>query len=473
VISSKQTKKIGDGGKLEEENWAIQEFGEAELGDKRRTERLIQLATELGQQPQGSLPEATGSAAKLKAAYRFFDNPDIEGVAILNSHLQATCQRMRAVERVLAIQDTSYLDWSHHPATQGLGPLVHQESRGLVTHTTVAFTVEGVPLGVLAQEVWARDEETYGQLPDHHERPIGEKESYKWLQSLAYLDEVRIACPDTHFVSVGDREADLYDLFLAERREGVDLLVRAAMNRRVEQEERLLWAAVKAQAVAAQLTIQIPARHGQAARTAALEIRWRKVRLHPPKRRKQENLPQSIVWAVLAIEKSPPPEVSPIEWMLLTTVPVRSAQDALEKMEWYACRWGIEVWFRVLKSGCKLEDRRLAAADRLIRCLALYSVIAWRILYATMLARAVPDLPCTVLLETQEWQALFCAIHNTAVVTDKPPDLYQAVCWIAQLGGFLARKGDGDPGPMALWKGFQHLADLTKMYRILRPQPSP
>ena len=458
---------------MEEENWVIYEFGQVELGDKRRKDRLIQLATELGKQPQGSLPEATGSAAELKAAYRFFDNQDIEACAILDSHLQATCQRMRLAERVLAIQDTSYLDWSHHPATQGLGPLMSSGKRGLVTHTTVAFTVEGVPLGVLAQEVWARDEETYGQLPDHHDRPIEEKESHKWLKSLACLNEIRVACPETHLVSVGDREADLYDLFLMDRSAGVDLLVRAAMNRRVEQAERWLWATVKAQAVSAQLTIQIPARHGQAARTTRLEIRWRKVRLHPPKRRKQEHLPQVTVWAILATEKSPPPGVSPIEWLLLTTVPVRSAQDAIEKIGWYACRWGIEVWFRVLKSGCKLEDRRLASAERLTRCLALYSVIAWRILYATMLARAVPDLPCTVLLETEEWQALFCAIHNTAVVTDKPPDIHQAVCWIAQLGGFLARKGDGDPGPMALWKGLQHLADLTKMYRILRPLPSP
>ncbi len=458
---------------MEDENWAIQEFGQAELGDKRRKERLVQMATELGQQPQGSLPEATGSVAKLKAAYRFFDNQDIEGSAILDSHLQATCQRMRTVERVLAIQDTSYLDWSHHPATQGLGPLVRSENRGLVTHTTMAFSVEGVPLGVLAQEVWARDEETYGQLPDHHDRPIEEKESYKWLKSLARLNEICVVCPDTHLVSVGDREADVYDLLLAERLEGVDLLVRAAMNRGVEQEERLLWEAVKSQAVSAQLAIQIPARHGQTARTAELEIRWRQVRLNPPRRRTQEHLPRITVWAILATEKSPPPEVSPIEWMLLTTVPVNSVQDAIEKIEWYACRWGIEVWFRVLKSGCKIEDRRLATAERLMRCLALYSVIAWRILYATMLARSVPDLPCTVLLETEEWQALFCAIHKTAVVTDQPPDLHQAVVWIAQLGGFLARKGDGDPGPMTLWKGFQHLADLTKMYRILRPHPLP
>lgn len=458
---------------MEEENWALQEFGQAALGDRRRTERLVQLAKKLAEHPQGSLPEATGDAANLKAAYRFFDNRDIEGADILESHIRSTYGRIQKVERVLAIQDTSYLDWSRHPATQGLGPLATPYGRGLIMHSTVAFTSEGLPLGVLAQEIWAREEESYGQLRDRHERPIQEKESNKWLKSLACLGTVRAACPNTHLVSVGDREADIYDLLSANRPEGVDLLVRAAMDRIVESEERLLWATIEKEPVVAQLTIDIPARHGQAGRTAEVEVRWRSVTLCPPMRRRQEHLPKVTVWAVLATEKSPPAEGTAIEWLLLTTVPIHNVEEAIEKMEWYTCRWGIEVWFKVLKTGCKIEDRRLASAKRLQCCLSLYSVIAWRILYATMLARTVPHLPCTVLLETEEWRALFCAIHNTAEVTNEPPVLGQAMQWIAQLGGFLGRKGDGDFGPTVLWKGFQHLADLTKMYRILRPSTFP
>jgi hypothetical protein len=336
-------------------------------------------------------------------------------------------------------------------------------------HSTLAFTTEGLPLGVLAEETWAREDESYGRLPDHHDRKIGEKESNKWLKSLACLGAIRRHCPDTHFVSIGDREADVYDLLMAERPEGVDLLVRAAMDRTIDGEEHRLWAVVEKEAVAGEREIHIPARHGQAGRIAPLEIRWRRVTINPPTRRRKENLPKVTVWAVLVSEKSPPSTGTAIAWLLLTTVPVHSFEEAIEKVEWYTCRWGIEVWFKVLKSGCKIERRRLASADRLRRCLVLYSIIAWRILYATLLARVVPDLPCTLLLETDEWQALFCAIHETAVVVPQPPPLGLAVQWIAQLGGFLARKGDGDFGPTVLWKGFQHLADLTKMYRILRP----
>ena len=159
--------------------------------------------------------------------------------------------------------------------------------------------------------------------------------------------------------------------------------------------------------------------------------------------------------------------------MLLTTVPISSTEDALRILDWYACRWGIEVWHKVLKSGCRIEEKQLETAERLQRCLALYSVIAWRILYATMLARVAPDVACTVLLDEEEWQALYCRIHRVAVAPAKPPSLRQAVGWIAQLGGFLGRKGDGEPGVSVLWKGFQHLVDVTAMYRIMRPAPIP
>ncbi len=163
--------------------------------------------------------------------------------------------------------------------------------------------------------------------------------------------------------------------------------------------------------------------------------------------------------------------MAPVEWVLLTTVPITITADALERLAWYTARWGIEVWHKVLKSGCRIEDRQLETANRLKRCVALSSVIAWRLLYATMLARAVPDAPCTALLDDDEWQALYGRLHRVAIPLAPPPPLRTAVRWIAQLGGFQGRTGDGEPGVTVLWKGFQHLVDLTAMYRIMRPQP--
>jgi hypothetical protein len=182
-------------------------------------------------------------------------------------------------------------------------------------------------------------------------------------------------------------------------------------------------------------------------------------------------LPEVVLWAVQVREVEPPAEGQPIEWLLLTTVAVDRVEDAIERVQWYACRWGVEVWHRILKSGCRIEARQLATGARLERCLTLYSVLAWRVFYAIMLARAVPELPCDVLLALEEWQALYCAIHHCPTPPDSPPTLGEAVGWIAQLGGFVGRRRRDQPGAETLWRGFQHLTDLTRMYRIMRSAP--
>jgi hypothetical protein len=457
--------------------WAEEEFGDAELGDVRRTARLVQLASVLGAQPHASLPQAADDPATLKAAYRFFDNDYIRADALLASHVAATQRRMQAVPLVLAVQDTSVLDWSTHPATTGLGPVATSSSRhqGLLAHTTLALSPDRVPLGLLQQQVWARDPALPRQQ-DHKSRPLAEKESQKWLTSLEAVLTARSACPETHFISVGDREADVYDLFLVERPLGVDLLVRAAQDRKADDPEGYLWAAMASARVAATVTIQLKTRAAQAARKAELTarkaeltVRWREVTLRPPNSRAKERLPNVTVWAVWAVERTPPPGAEPVEWLLLTTMALTTTDEALERLAWYALRWGIEVWHKVLKSGCQIEKVQLESAERLIRCLTLYSVIAWRIFYATMLARAVPDAPCTVLLDDAEWQGLYCSIHRVAIAPSKPPTLSQAVRWIAKLGGFQGRKGDGEPGVTVMWNGFQRLVDIADMYRIMHP----
>lgn len=452
------------------DEWAVTEFGQADLGDARRTARLVHLATVLGGQPTASLPDATDDPATLKAAYRFFANDAVTPDQVLASHVQATTVRLRTVPLVLAVQDTTLLDWTHHPATTGLGPLNTATHQGLLVHSTLAITPERVPLGLLQQQVWARDPATYAQQPDRRRRTIDAKESQKWLTSLAAVNTAQAACPTTQLVSVGDAEADVYDLFVAERAPGVDLLVRAGQNRRVAHAEQYLWQTLGKAPIATTVTVAVPPWDGQAARQASVTVRWQAVTLRPPKHRKKaEQLPAVALWAVWAVEETPPAGVEAVAWLLLTTVPVHNTEDALERLDWYACRWGIEVWHKVLKSGCQIEARQLTTAARVERCLTVYSVIAWRIIYATMLARAVPDAPCTALLEDAEWQALWVTIHRQPTPPVTPPTLRQAVRWIAQLGGFVGRKGDGEPGVTVLWKGFQHLVDLTIMYRIMRP----
>ena len=253
-----------------DESWAVTEFAEAELGDARRTQRVIRVATALAQHPDAGLPEACGSQADLKAAYRVFANEAIAPAELLASHVAATLERAVAVPVVLAVQDTTELDWTAHPATTGLGPIGSPTHRGLLVHSTLAFTPERVPLGLVAQAVWARDPEAVGQRATRRQRPIEAKESRKWVDSLRAVNEARHECPHTQWVSVGDREADVYDLFVTERAAGVDLLIRAAWDRCVVQEEHYLWATVRAQPVAEVYAVHVPRRSDQPARTAVL-----------------------------------------------------------------------------------------------------------------------------------------------------------------------------------------------------------
>jgi len=455
----------------EDINWAVNEFADAELGDVRRTKRLVELAHVLAQHPTAALPEACGDGAMLKAAYRFFSNDDIAPQDVLSSHIESTYSRLDKVPLVLAVQDTTEVDWTGHPATTGLGPLGHTACQGLHVHSTLAFTPERVPLGLLAQHVWARDPDDVGKRKRRKQLPMSQKESQKWLTSLEAVFNARDCCAPTRFVSVGDREADVFDLLAAERPAGVELLVRAALDLCVEVPERYVWATVAAQPVVEHLTLQVPRRGTQPGREATLALRFCPLTLCPPRHRKSAGLPSVALWAVQVREIDPPMDVKPIEWLLLTTVEVRTAADAIERVTWYVCRWGIEVWHRILKSGCRIEARQLATGERLQRCLTLYSVIAWRVFYAIMLARAVPEMPCNVLLEIEEWQALYCAIHHCPTPPEEPPSLDQAVRWIAQLGGFVGRRRRDQPGAETLWRGFQHLTDLTRMYRIMRSAP--
>src|SRR2546425_2865180 len=253
---------------IEHEDWIGTEFGAAELGDARRTQRLLTLMGQVAARPGASLPEACGSRGQLKAAYRFFANGAIEPEELWASPIAATYARAAGVPVVLAVQDTTELDWGPQSATAGLGPLGAPSHQGLLVHTTLAFTPERVPLGVVAQAVWARDPGTVGQRETRRQRPIAEKESYKWLESLQAVGEARQACPQTHWVSVGDREADVYDLLVAERPAGVDLLVRAAWDRRGGGPPQDLWGAGGGRPAGATLALHAPPPARGAARPA-------------------------------------------------------------------------------------------------------------------------------------------------------------------------------------------------------------
>ena len=456
-------------------DWAEKEFGAVELPDERLRKRLLTIARDLYGRPQAQLPEACQSRAKTKAAYRFLDHPETAMEILLESHYQATRQRAGEHKIVLAVQDTTSLNYTAHPGTEDLGPISTRVdgSMGLLVHDTMAFSVEGTPLGLLDVQCWARDAKEFGKHHQRNQRPIEQKESFKWLKSFQQAGQAQRQCPSTMVVSVGDREADIYELFdlAIKDSSGPKLLVRAEHDRLLADGQEHLWEMMAGQPLAATQQIQIPRRGIQPGRAAHLEIRFAPVTLKPP--RVKSNLPSLKLWAILAQETDASPTVKPLRWMLLTTCDVNSAAGAIEKIDWYRLRWGIEVYHRTLKSGCKIEERQLGTADRIETCLAIDMVVAWRIFHLAKLGREIPDVPCTVFFEEFQWKALHTHITKTPVPPDEPPTLQQAMRMVAILGGFLGRKADGQPGTTTVWRGIQYLDGIAGMWKYMVLQYAP
>lgn len=451
-------------------DWTEEEFGRVRFFDDRLKQRLYQLAADFFAQPGELIPQASqGSAAKTKAAYRFFQNPQVDMPKLLRPHLESTLERVRSHPVILAVQDTTTLNYTGHPP-EGVGPINNSQNSavGLVLHDTMAFTPEGTPLGLLNVQCWARDPEQAGKKYRRKQLPIEAKESRKWLVSYRAVAEIQKLCPHTRLISVGDREADLYELFqeAAQDPQGPGLLVRAerTRQRRVEQDDEgeKLWSRMQAETRAGTLQVAIPRRGSRPSRTAKLEVRFAPLVLTPPAKSKH---PPLRVWAVYAREVDCPAEVKePIDWMLLTTVPTASFREACQRLNWYSRRWGIEVYHRTLKSGCRIEDRRLQDTESLEACLAIDLVVAWRVYWLTQMGREMPNTPCDQILKEEEWRVLSAWAHGK--MAKKVPRVQEATRWIGKMGGWLARGKQDHPGTTCIWRGLVRLPTLVQGYLL-------
>jgi hypothetical protein len=454
--------------------WVIEELAGVSLGDRRLQRRAQIIMTQFGQQPTASIPQACGQWSDIKAAYRFFDNDLVEPEKLLAAHSQATVRRLHHHKVVLAVQDTTSLNYSTHPQTEDLGPISNNADKtiGLFVHSTLVLTPTGEPVGLLAAQVRSRDRRRFGRGRDSQARnrtAVKDKESQRWVDSLRVCQQVARDCPQTTIVNVADREGDLYELLeeslQAQAPAVVHLLIRAQHNRQVQGSEGKLWQHLGAQRAAATLQVRVPRKAGQAARTASLTIRFGPVRLCAPLLKEQK--PPLSVWAIQAQEEHPPAGQKAILWRLLTTLPVTTVAEATEKVQWYCQRWQIEVFHKVLKSGCQIEHRQLETALRLRRVLMMDLIIAWRIMLLSKTARETPEASAADWLLETEWKVLWCHMKNQPL-PEHPPTLRQAVRWIGQLGGFIGRKSDGEPGPIVLWRGLLRLHDLAQAWNLLK-----
>jgi hypothetical protein len=455
--------------KSDNQSWATEEFSKVRLKDKRLNQRCQKVAEALEQQSTEPINQACEDWADTKAAYRFFDNPKVTPDQILSPHYQRTVKRMKSYPLVLAVQDTSFLNYTHHPQTEGLGEIgtKAQNQRGFGMHSTLAVTPEGLPLGLLTQQFFQRPIGAASRTASENQKlPIEEKESYRWIE--AFEQVIALTPEEVQVVTVCDREADIYEMFVAAKEEEAGLLVRANTDRRLDEEAKYLWAKVESQSEAGTFTVDIVGNDKRKARQATVSVRFCTVKLRPTWRPQKKKLPPVTLTAVLVREDDPPADIKePIEWMLLTNTTVKNFRQATQVIAWYCCRWQIEVFLKVIKSGCRVEDCRLQTAGRLQNYIALMSVVAWRLQWLTYINRTNPQASCTAVLTTIEWQALYMRIHKTSVLPNSPPSTYQAIRWIAQLGGFLGRKSDGEPGIVAVWRGWQRLQDFAATWKLI------
>ena len=446
-------------------DWANEQWGSAELGDKRRTQRAVRLGAQIAAQPDASLPGQTRSWGDLKAAYRLLHEDDVSHHALSLPHWQHTRQCAEQIAGpVLFIQDGSQLDFTLRQA-QGLGRIGDDKGQGLLTHSTLAVQPGTSPtiLGLAHQLVWVRDDEPHKGRETRTQRTRRSKESDHWFGALEAIGPVPAkAC----WVSVGDRESDIFQYWQRAKARGWECLLRLVQDRRVVRDDDsldYLHHCVAHLVPQAHQVMSLRSRPERPARTAQLSLAWTRMRILPPRNdptlRHEPPLP---VWVLRVWEEAAPVNEKPLEWLLLSTLPIVDAEQARERALWYRNRWLIEQYHKALKTGCRMEESQLRQGAALMRLLGLLSIVAVRLLQVESVARTVPDLPATHVVDAQ----LLVFVCHLRDLDPTSMTVYQFWREVARYGGFLGRKGDGEPGWQTLWRGWEYLYPRFEGYLL-------
>ena len=478
--------------------WAIDEMKDVQLGDKRLNDRLVDVLSQLGTRPTMSVPAACGGAAETAGAYRFFANEKTTFENVLQPHVEATRRRIAERDIVLLVQDTTEIDLTR-PEKQvtGAGPLDDGPRRGAFLHPLHALTPDGTPLGTVYATAWTRDDAPPPSKSEREHRrkhtPIEEKESHRWVETLRHAREEAQRAPHTKFVCIADSEADIYELLADAQADShrPDFIVRACQDRALHEEDssenaglsddaaNLLREQVLTREVLFTHTIKVRGRQAKVAcdkrgrrqprksRSATVEVRAATLTLRPPWRHDRK-LPPVTVNVVLVREIDPPADDVPVEWILLTSLPIDDAEAVRTVIQYYCVRWMIEVFFRTLKSGCRVEARRFEHIDRFLPCLAVYLIVTWRTLFVCRLGREFPETSCEAVFEPSEWKAVYYVVHQKPPPAD-PPTLKQMIRLVAQLGGYVNRRRNDEPGPQTVWLGLQRTHDMALCWETFGP----
>jgi Transposase DNA-binding len=457
----------------EGEHWTDGEIDETAFKDARLGRRFGDLIRQIGDGMGESIPYACQDWANTKAAYRFFANGRVEEAEILSGHFAATRARFAASSGpILLIQDTTEFSYKREAAgligmTKSVnsgrdrrGRLRHHTVCGMLMHSSLAVTADGLPLGLSAVKFWTRKKfKGTAQLKksiNPTRVPIEKKESVRWLENLRQSIEL-LGSPE-RCVHVGDRESDIYELYCLAQELGAHFLVRSCVDRLAGDGGHTIATEMEDVHVKGLHHVEFRDEKGGVTRIA-LELKFKRIVVRPPVG-KQKQYPPFHLSVLHATERNPPKGRKPVEWKLITDLPVGTRQEAIEKIDWYAMRWKIEVFHKVLKSGCRAENSKLRTAERLANLMALFCILSWRVLWLTMIARTAPDEPPDIAFTRSEIDVLDELITDASNRRCRTGTLAYYMTKLARLGGYLARTNDPPPGIVVIWRGLARLTDI-------------
>ena len=451
------------------------EFLFADFFDQRLNKRGSRLLNTFYENVGNSIPGACKGKTEIEAAYRFFGNKQVNPNRILAPHMISTIERIKKQDLVLLVQDSTDINAKHMEKVEGLGFINDTTRPGCISHTMIACTPNRLCLGVISNKFIIREKEKIENKnkETNKNKDITEKESYKWIEAYKKGIEIAKKAPKTKFICVADREADLYELFLEVKKEKnrIPILVRAFQNRNIEllDNDRKIKTKIKKASselsTIGKIKFTIPKRKNKKSKVITQSIKTSTAIIKPPKWKRQ--LGEIEIQILILEEINPPKGEKPISWILLTTLPISNLEEAKIVVNHYLARWSIEVFFHVLKTGCKIEKLQFKNSHNLLNCVTLFMIISWRVLFVTFLGRNCPKLSCALLFDKNEWQSVYAVVKKKKPPS-KPPNLGEVTRMTAMLGGFLGRKCDKEPGPKVMWKGLQALYNCVQGWEAFK-----
>lgn len=451
--------------------WVELEMETIDLGDRRLNQRSLNILEGLGLAPGRTIPQAFQAWNEIKATYNFFNNELVSEEKILAPHLEKTLERIKEHPVVLFISDTTDINYSTKNAMQNKERLDNKQN-GLWLHSTIAVTPERLNLGMIQANFWHRDPKVAEKSSDYRtardKASIEDKESYRWIESYKKACEIAKEIPNTQIININDREGDIIELFelaQSENKEtkGANFIIRSQYDRLIKTKDNeadktnnKLWKKLKKTDSIGELEFTISTRGDRKARKVKQQLKAISVTLTPANKKKSIE-----VNAIMAIEEQPPEGEEPLIWIFITDLPIKTFEEVSKIIEYYLCRWQIELFFKVLKSGCKIEERQLQTVSRVKNLIAIFMILAWRVMFTLMLGRICGEMSCADLFDEAEWKSVYKILNKKKALPRKPPTLSEFIIMLAKLGGYIEQKDGELPGVKTMWKGMARMVDFS------------